>query len=61
MAHGDVVTFTNNTVWGGINAAAWIESFTFQVQSSAVPAPVAASSAAALLALAGPFGRRRRR
>ena len=61
MAHGDVVTFTNNAVWGGINAGAWIESFTFQVQSSAVPAPFAASSAAALLALAGPFGRRRRR
>lgn len=61
MAHGDLVTFTNNTVWGGINAGAWIESFTFQVQSSAVPAPFAASGAATLFALAGPFGRRRRR
>jgi MYXO-CTERM domain-containing protein len=61
MAHGDIVTFTNNAVWGGVNASAWIESFTFQVQSSAVPAPFAASGAATLLALAGPFGRRRRR
>ena len=61
IGDAETVTFTNNAIWGAFNASAWIESFTFQVQSSAVPAPFAASSAAALLALAGPFGRRRRR
>ena len=57
----ETATWENNTVWGGIGASSWVESFTFQVQAAAVPAPFAASGAAALLALTGPFGRRRRR
>lgn len=60
MAHGDTVTFANNAVWGGTNAAAWIESLTFQIQPQAVPGAAPAWAAAALFSLAGSLRRRRR-
>ena len=60
FADGDSVTFTNNAVWGGVNAGGWMDSMTFEIQSAAVPAPLAAPGAAALLALVGARVRRRR-
>ena len=60
MAHGDTVTFANNAVWGGINAAAWIESLTFRIQPQAVPGAAPAWAAASLFSLAGSLRRRRR-
>ena len=57
---GDSVTFTNNAVWGGVNAGGWMDSMTFEIQAAAIPAPFAAPGAAALLALVGARGRRRR-
>jgi len=56
----ELFDLTNNTIFGGFNSTGRLESLTFEVQSSAVPAPFAASAAAALLAIAGPRGRRRR-
>ena len=60
MVNNDVATFTNGAIFGGYNATGRLESLTFQVQSVPVPAPLAAPSAAVLLALVGPRGRRRR-